>query len=51
MSERVTVRELDLQMAFGIAVLQALAAVIREMREYDPYFGQIWNARNHPVDG
>lgn len=50
MSERVAARELGLQVAFGIAVLQALAAVIRDMREYDPYFDQIRNARDHPIE-
>ncbi|ESP89712.1 DUF7437 domain-containing protein [Candidatus Halobonum tyrrellensis] len=50
MSERVAARELDLQVAFGIVVIQALATVIREMREYDPYFDQIRNARDYPIE-
>jgi len=48
MSERVAARELDLQPAFAIAVLQALRAVIRDMREVDPYFEEIMSAREHP---
>src|SRR6056297_886620 len=45
MSERVAARELDLQYAFGIAVLQALRDVVREMESIDPYFGDIQDAR------
>jgi len=44
MSERVAVRELGLQPAFGIAVLQALREVVLEIEAYDPYFEQIRNA-------
>ncbi|WP_336326459.1 DUF7437 domain-containing protein [Halovenus sp. HT40] len=47
-SERVAGRELDLQHAFAIAVLQALRDVVHEMREIDPYFEDIRNARNQP---
>ncbi|ELY79738.1 transcriptional regulator, TrmB [Natrinema pallidum DSM 3751] len=50
MTERLAARELNLQPAFGIAVLQALREVILDMREYDPYFDQIRNARDKPVD-
>lgn len=38
MSERVAARELDLQYAFGVAVLQALRDVVHEMESVDPYF-------------
>jgi hypothetical protein len=48
MSERVAVRELGLQPAFGIAVLQSLREVVLEMEVYDPYFDQIRNARDDP---
>lgn len=48
MSERVAARELNLQPAVGIAVLQALREVILEMRAHDPYFDRIRNAREHP---
>jgi hypothetical protein len=48
MSERVAVRELGLQPAFGIAVLQSLREVVLEMEVYDPYFEQIRNAREDP---
>ena len=49
-SERVAARELDLQHAFAIAVLQALRDVIKEMREIDPYFEDIRNARHQPPE-
>jgi len=45
MSERVAARELDLQYAFGIAVLQALRDVVLNMESVDPYFGDIQDAR------
>lgn len=45
MSERVAARELDLQYAFGITVLQALRDVVLEMESVDPYFGDIQDAR------
>jgi hypothetical protein len=45
MSERVAARELDLQYAFGIAVLQALRDIVLEMESVDPYFGDIQDAR------
>lgn len=45
MSERVAARELDLQYAFGIAVLQALRDVVLEMESVDPYFKDIQDAR------
>lgn len=45
MSERVAARELDLQSAFAIAVLQALRDVVLDMEEHDPYFEEIWNVR------
>ena len=48
MSERVAARELDLQNAFGVAVLQALRDVVRDMESVDPYFGDIQDAREHP---
>ena len=48
MSERVAARELDFQYAFGVAVLQALRDVVREMESVDPYFDDIQNAREHP---
>ncbi len=51
MTERLAARELELQPAFAIAVLQALREVILEMREYDPYFDRIRNARDEPIDG
>lgn len=47
MSERVAARELDLQYAFGIAVLQALRDVVLKMESVDPYFGDIQDAREH----
>ena len=47
-SERVAARELDLQPAFGIAVLHALRAVVLDMQEHDPYFDRIRNARENP---
>ena len=50
MSERVAVRELGLQPAFGIAVLQSLREVVLEMEAHDPYFEQIRNARDDPSD-
>ncbi len=49
-SERVAARELDLQHAFAIAVLQALRDVITDMREIDPYFENIRNAREQPPE-
>lgn len=48
-TERLATRELDLQPAFGIAVLHALREVILDMREHDPYFEQIRNAREQPL--
>lgn len=45
MSERVAARELDLQYAFVIAVLQALRDVVQDMETVDPYFEDIRNAR------
>lgn len=48
MSERVATRELDLQPAFGIAVLHALREVVLDMQEHDPYFDRIRNARDNP---
>ena len=48
MSERVAARELDIQQAFGIAVLQALRAVVLDMETVDPYFDDIRNAREEP---
>ena len=44
MSERVAARELDLQYAFGVAVLQALRDVVHEMESVDPYFEDIQDA-------
>jgi len=48
MSERVAARELDLQSAFGIAVLHALREVVLDMQEHDRYFDRIRNARDNP---
>lgn len=48
MSEHIATRELDLQHAFGVAILHALQAVIEDMREHDPYFDHIRDARDHP---
>lgn len=45
MSERVAARELDLQSAFAIAVLQALREVVLDMEEHDPYFEEIRDPR------
>ena len=45
MSECVAARELDLQYAFGVAVLQALRDVVHEMESVDPYFEDIQDAR------
>lgn len=45
MSERIAARELDLQQAFAIAVLQALREVVLDMKSVDPYFDEIRNAR------
>jgi hypothetical protein len=48
MSERVAARELDIQHAFAIAVLQALRDVVVDMETVDPHFDEIRNAREHP---
>ncbi|SDF27003.1 Sugar-specific transcriptional regulator TrmB [Halorubrum xinjiangense] len=48
MSERVAARELDLQYAFGVAVLQALRDVVHEMESVDPHFEDIRDAREYP---
>jgi hypothetical protein len=48
MSERVAARELDLQPAFAIAVMQALRTVVLDMRDVDPYFEDIRSAREQP---
>ena len=48
MSERVAARELELQYAFAIAVLQALREVVLDMKAVDPYFDEIRNARQLP---
>ena len=45
MSERVAARELDLQHAFSIAVLQALRDIVIDMKTVDPHFDEIRNAR------
>ena len=50
MSERVAARELELQSAFAIAVLQALREVVLDMEEHDPYFEEIRNARETPPE-
>ncbi len=47
MSERVAARELGVQPAFGIAILQALRDVVLDMQEVDPYFEHLRNAREH----
>lgn len=44
MTERVAARELDLQPALGIAVLQALREVVLETHEYDPHFDRVDDA-------
>ena len=48
MAERLAARELDLQVAFAIAVLHALREVVLDMRAHDPYFGRIRSAGDHP---
>jgi len=48
MSERIAARELDIQYALCIAVLHALRDVITSMRDQDPYFDQIRDARTQP---
>jgi hypothetical protein len=48
MSERVAARELDLQQAFAIAILQALRDIVLDMNTVDPYFDDIRNAREKP---
>ena len=48
MSERLAARELDLQEALAIAVLQALRDVVLDMKPVDPYLGEIRNARQQP---
>ncbi|QKY22147.1 transcriptional regulator TrmB (plasmid) [Halolamina sp. CBA1230] len=50
MSERVAARELELQSAFAIAVLQALREVVLDMEAHDPYFEEIRNARETPPE-
>lgn len=50
MSERVAARELDLQPAFAIAVLQALREVVLDMQTVDPYFDDIRSAREEPPE-
>lgn len=50
MAERVAARELGLQPAFGVAVLQALRDVVHDMESVDPYFEDIQNARGHPPE-
>lgn len=50
-SERVAARELDIQDAFAIAVLQALRTVVLDMQSHDPYFDRIRNAREQPPGG
>ena len=48
MSERIAARELGLQYAHAVAVLQALREVIHEMKAVDPHFGELRNAREQP---
>jgi hypothetical protein len=48
MSERVAARELELQYAFGVAVLQALRDVVQKMESIDPSFEDIQNAHEDP---
>jgi len=48
MSERVAARELEIQYAFAVAVLQALRTVVREMEPVDPHFDEIRDARTEP---
>jgi hypothetical protein len=50
MSERVAARELDLQYAFAVAVLQALREVVSDMQTVDPHFDEVRNAREHPPE-
>ncbi|WP_115864984.1 DUF7437 domain-containing protein [Halorussus litoreus] len=50
MSERVAARELDLQHAFAIAVLQALREIVLDMKTVDPYFDNIRSAREEPPE-
>jgi len=49
MSERIAARELDIQHPFAIAVLQALRAVVLDMKAVDPYSDEIRDAREHPT--
>ena len=49
MSERVAARELDLQNAFAIAVLQALRDVVLDMESIDPHFDEIRDANENPT--
>jgi hypothetical protein len=50
MSERVAARELGLQYAFAIAVLQALREVVLDMQSVDPHFEDIRSAREQPAE-
>lgn len=51
MSERVAARELDLQPAFAVAVLQALREVVLDMKTVDPSFDDVRDAsEGSPVD-
>lgn len=50
LSERVAARELDLQHAFAVAVLQALREVVLDMQSVDPHFADIRSAREHPPE-
>ena len=50
MSERVAARELDLQHAFAIAILQALREVVLDMKSVDSYFEDIQSAREQPPE-
>jgi hypothetical protein len=50
MSERVAARELDLQYAFGVAVLQALREVVLDMQTDDPHFEEIPSPCERPPE-
>lgn len=50
MSERAAARELGLQPAFAVAVLQALREVVLDIQTDDPYFEQIPSPRERPPE-
>lgn len=50
MSERAAARELGLQQAFAVAVLQALREVVLDMQTDDPYFEEIPSPHKRPPE-